>query len=100
MSHGIFHILRIVWIDHPLTGKVEIAGICRQPDGLWMHQMARNLLDVVDGFLRGKRYLIVDRDPLYTSEFRQALERAAITVLRLPPRSPNLKIRVLAVLTT
>ena len=31
--------------------KVEIAGICRQPDELWMDQMARNLLDSVDGFL-------------------------------------------------
>ena len=70
--------------------KVEIAGICRQPDGLWMDQMARNLLDAVDGFLRGKRYLIVDRDPLFTREFRDALERAGTTVIRLPPRSPNL----------
>ena len=70
--------------------KVEIAGICRQPDGPWMDQVARNLLDVVDGFLRGKRYLIVDRDPLYTREFREALERAGIMVVRLPPSSPNL----------
>src|SRR5258705_7960504 len=55
-----------------------------------MEQMARNLLDAVDGFLRGKRYLIVDRDPVYTREFREALERAGTTVVRLPPRSPNL----------
>src|SRR5204862_3168241 len=43
--------------------------------GPWMDQMARNLLDAVNGFLRGKRYLIVDRDPLYTREFRDALTR-------------------------
>ena len=30
-----------------------------------MKQMARNLLDIDDGFLRGKRYLILGRDPLY-----------------------------------
>ena len=72
------------------TRKVEIAGICRQPDGPWMDQVARNLVDAVDGFLRGKRYLIVDRDPLYTREFREALERAGTKVVRLPARSPNL----------
>src|SRR2546427_610829 len=70
--------------------KVEVAGICRQPDGLWIDQMARNLLDAVDGFLRGKRYLLVDRDPLYTREFRQVLTRAGTRVVRLPARSPNL----------
>jgi putative transposase len=48
--------------------RVEIGGISRCPDGLWMEQVARNLLDAVDGFLVGKRYLSVDRDPLYTGE--------------------------------
>ena len=37
--------------------------------GLWMLQIARNLTDAIDGFLRSKRYLIHDRDPLYTREF-------------------------------
>ncbi len=70
--------------------KVEVAGICGQPDGPWMEQMARNLLDAVNGFLRGKRYLIVDRDPLYTREFRDALTREGTKVLLLPARSSNL----------
>jgi transposase InsO family protein len=70
--------------------KVEVVGICRQPDALWMDQMARNLLDAVDGFLRGKRYLLVDRDPLYTREFREGLAREGTEVARLPARSPNL----------
>jgi hypothetical protein len=30
----------------------------------WMQQIARNLTDPEDGFLRGVRYLILDRDPL------------------------------------
>ena len=48
------------------TRRVEIAGIAPTPTGLWMSQVARNLVDEFDGFLRGKRYLIHDRDPLYT----------------------------------
>ena len=46
--------------------RVTIAGIPPQPYGAWMEQMARNLTDPVDGCLRRARYLIHDRDPLYT----------------------------------
>ncbi len=34
------------------TRRVHIAGIHPQPGGAWMEQMARNLTDAVDGFLR------------------------------------------------
>lgn len=60
-----YHVLFVIDIK---TRLVEIVGLVRDPDGVWMKQMARNLLDASDGFLRGKRYLIVDRDPLYTKE--------------------------------
>jgi putative transposase len=70
--------------------RVQIGGVVRQPYGAWMTQVARNLTDDVDGFLTGKRYLLHDRDPLFTDEFRGALARAGVTSLRLPPRSPNL----------
>jgi hypothetical protein len=30
---------------------------------LWLNQIGRNLTDAVDGLLKGKRYLIHDRDP-------------------------------------
>src|SRR5215469_9133165 len=51
------------------TRKVEIAGIAQAANGLWMSQIARNLTDSEDGILIGKRYLIHDRDPLFTAEF-------------------------------
>ena len=46
--------------------------------------------DVVDGFFTGKRYLIHDRDPLYTKEFLASLADSGIQSVKLPPRSPNL----------
>ena len=55
-----------------------------------MKQIARNMLDVEDGFPRGKRYLLMDRDPLYTAEFRATLKAGGVRPLRLPARSPNL----------
>jgi hypothetical protein len=41
------------------TRTVEIGGITSQPDGHWMTQVARNLTDAHDGFLRGVRHLIL-----------------------------------------
>jgi hypothetical protein len=73
------------------TRRVEIAGISTKPDGAWMVQVARNLTDVEDGFLAGKKYLIHDRDPKLTAEFRETLAAAEIESLRLPALSPKLE---------
>ena len=43
---------------------VEVVGLARDPAGVWMKQMARNLLDAQDGFLRGKHYLIAGPRPI------------------------------------
>ncbi|TAM80422.1 MAG: hypothetical protein EPN47_16000 [Acidobacteria bacterium] len=55
-----------------------------------MSQVVRNLSDAEDGFLRGKRYLIHDRDPLFTVEFMETLGTIGVQSVKLPPRSPNL----------
>ena len=34
--------------------------------------------------------LILNRDPLYTGEFRAAMKRGGVEVVRVPPNSPNL----------
>ena len=72
------------------TRRVEIGGIASSANGLWMSQIARNLTDAMDGFFASKRYLIHDRDPLYTKEFLSTLASAGIQAVQLPPRSPNL----------
>jgi transposase InsO family protein len=70
--------------------RVEIGGIASSANGLWMSQIGRNLTDAVDGFFAGKRYLIHDRDPLYTKDFLAILAGSGIESVKLPPRSPNL----------
>jgi transposase InsO family protein len=72
------------------TRRVEIGGISAATNGLWMNQIARNLTDSVDGLLTGKRYLIHDRDPLFTDEFLRTLKDVGVESVKLPPRSPNL----------
>ena len=71
--------------------KVFYAPIKLQPDGNYMRQVARILTDCEDGFLKGKRYLIHDRDPLYRSEgFYDILQSSGIEPIKLPARSPDL----------
>ena len=82
-----YHVLFVI---EQCTRCVEIAGIVPEPDGRWMAQVARNLTDAVDGFLRSKRYLIHDRSPLFTSVFAEILKAAGVKVVKLPPRSPDL----------
>jgi hypothetical protein len=69
---------------------VQIGGIAGAPNGLWMSQVGRNLTDTIDGILNGKRYLIHDRDPLFTAEFVAILAAGGVESVKLPPRSPNL----------
>jgi transposase InsO family protein len=72
------------------TRRIEIAGIATKANGLWMDHVARNLCDVGDGFLTGKRYLIHNRDPLFTAEFLGTLAGSGVKSVKLLPRSPNL----------
>ena len=80
----------VLFVIELSTRRVEIAGFTTEPDGAWMTQVARNLTDVEDGFLVGKRFLIQDRDPLFTKDFRETLAAAGVESVRLPARSPNL----------
>ncbi|MDH3638714.1 MAG: hypothetical protein OES09_09650, partial [Gammaproteobacteria bacterium] len=54
-----------------------------------MMQIARNLTDEFDGFLKDYRYLIMDRDKKFTEAFRDALEREGVEPVRCPPRAPT-----------
>jgi transposase InsO family protein len=56
-----------------------------------MRQVARILTDCEDGFLKDKRYLIHDRDPLYnTAGFHAILQNFGVDPIKLPAKSPDL----------
>ncbi len=55
-----------------------------------MQQMARNLTEVEDGFLKGKRYVLMDRDRKFSDKFREILKSEGVEAVPLPPKSPNL----------
>jgi putative transposase len=47
-----------------------------------MEQVARNLTDSFDGFLRGATHLIHDRDTLFTQTFDQILKSGEVTPIK------------------
>ena len=49
-----------------------------------MMQVGQNLTDPLNGFLRVKQLLILDRDKKFTTEFRDLLKNAGTEVIRLP----------------
>jgi transposase InsO family protein len=80
----------LLFVMELATRRVYFAGCTPQPDEAWMKRMAINLTEADDGFLKGKRYLLMDRDSKFCPAFRAILEGAGVEPVLLPPRSPNL----------
>jgi putative transposase len=76
------------------TRRVQFAGCTTNPEEGWMMQVGRNLMDSEDGFLKGKCYLLMDRDTKYSEAFRFMLKGADVEPVRLPPKSPNLNAHI------
>lgn len=72
------------------TRQVCFLGCTPHPDGRWMANKARGLVDEFDGFLRAPlRYVLLDRDTKFTTQFQGILEQTGLKLVRLPPKSPN-----------
>ncbi len=72
------------------TRRVHLAAGTRSLGDDFMMQIARNLTDCEDGFLKDKKYVIMDRDTNFSCAFRTILEEADVQPVRLPPKTPNL----------
>ncbi len=74
--------------------EVRLGGIAHNPDSNWTAQIARNMCDMLDGFLLGKKYLIHDRDTLFNKRFDMIFESIGIEVKKMPPFSPQMNSRM------
>jgi putative transposase len=88
---GVFGTVRqmVFFVIEVKSRAVQIAGIRIAPDGDWMKQIARNLLDPADGFLRNATHLIHDRDPVFTAAWKALLETGGVRCVPIPAQSPN-----------
>ena len=82
-----FYLLFVIELN---TRCVHLAACTPSLGDDFMKQIARNLTDPFDGFLKDKRYVLIDRDANFSNAFRRTLKQADVEPVRLPPRSPNL----------
>ena len=82
-----FYLLFVIELK---TRRIHFAGCTSNPHEAWMKQIARELTNFEDGFLNGKRYLLMDRDTKFCEVFRDILRGEGVKSVRLLPRSPNL----------
>jgi putative transposase len=69
--------------------SVHVCGTTVSPNAQWMKQVARQLVDAMDGFALGKTHLIIDRDTKYGEGFRHTLESSGVKIVLCPPRVPQ-----------
>jgi transposase InsO family protein len=72
------------------TRRVHLAACTPTLGDDYMKQIARNLTDPFDGFLKDSKYVLMDRDTNFSSAFRTILDEADVEPVRLPAKSPNL----------
>ncbi|MFI7131428.1 integrase core domain-containing protein [Nonomuraea sp. NPDC050153] len=74
----------------PHTRRLHLAGATAHPSGAWTVQQARNLvMDIGDRIAR-LRFVIHDRDPLFTSAFPEAFEGEGLRIITTLPRTPRM----------
>ena len=72
------------------TRRVCVAGTTTNPTSAWMEQIARNLTDCEEGFLAGRRFLIIDRDAIFSPRFKSILDDAGVEILLTAYQAPNM----------
>ncbi len=80
----------LLFVMELATRRVDLAACTPSLGDMFMKQIARNLTDPMDGFLKDKRYVLMDRDANFSDAFRTILEPSDVKPVRLPARSPDL----------
>jgi hypothetical protein len=83
VRHMVFFVIEVK------SRAVQIAGVRIAPNGDWMKQIARHLLDPADGFLRRASHLVHDRDPVFTEAWTALLASGGVKCVPIPAQSPN-----------
>ncbi len=87
-ARGLVTYYTLFFIEHG-SRAVYLTAPTPNPDGNFMATVARDLVDCVDGFLLGKKFLIIDRVALFTKKFKSILEDSGVKIILTPVRAPN-----------
>ncbi|MEV4177015.1 integrase core domain-containing protein [Nonomuraea sp. NPDC049709] len=79
----------LVFIEHG-TRRLHLAGVAAHPTGAWTVQQARNLMMDLGDRISGLQFVIHDRDPLFTSAFREVFTSEGLRDITTLPRTPRM----------
>ena len=79
----------LVFIEHG-TRRLHLAGVTAHPAGAWAAQQARNLAMDVGDRLGTLRFLIHDRDPVFTDTFGEVFKAEGLRIITTLPKTPRM----------
>jgi len=79
----------LVFIEHG-TRRLDLAGVTAHPTGAWAVQQSRNLAMDLGDRLGTLRFLIQDRDPLFTATFAEVFRAEGLRIITTLPRTPRM----------
>ncbi|WP_433432770.1 integrase core domain-containing protein [Nonomuraea sp. CA-141351] len=79
----------LIFIEHGAR-RLHLAGVTAHPTGAWTAQQARNLAMDLGDRITSLRVLIHDRDPLFTSAFREVFKAEGLRMVTTLPRTPRM----------
>ena len=79
----------LVFIEHS-TRRVHLAGVTARPTGAWAVQQARNLAMDLGDRLGTLRFLIHDRDPVFTTAFGEVFKAEGLRIIPSLPRTERM----------
>ncbi len=79
----------LVFIEHG-TRRLHLAGVTARPTAAWAVQQARNLAMDLDDRLGTMRFLIHDRDPVFTTAFGEVFKSEGLRIVTTLPRTPRM----------
>jgi transposase InsO family protein len=79
----------LIFIEHG-TRKLHLAGVTAHPTRAWTVQQARNLVMDLGDRITGLRFVIHDRDPLFTKAFREIFTAEGLRIITTLPRTPRM----------
>ncbi|MEV4400240.1 integrase core domain-containing protein [Nonomuraea sp. NPDC049607] len=79
----------LIFIEHG-TRRLHLAGVTAHPTAAWTVQQARNLVMDLGDRIAGLKFVIHDRDPLFTSAFQEVFKGEGLRIITTLPQTPRM----------